>query len=511
MACAASWRKSHAQAYLEEPTGRAEPRPKPDAVPVAASQLPNTAPFQAPPKPTPKSVSRHIAVPSSDGEAVLPDTARPHLVQAPSALRSREQPAAAVAKQPTGVANEPVKPAKPAGDSASMRNEGGVRGGHPLAVSANTIQPVGVFHGEANPCTTLGGGSAVLDDQESRQVVKATEFPEENRDVLIDERRAVVEPAVDSGRKRRRFDEPCPANPTDDVVRASTRRKSSGDVPDEEVTFEHVDPTIAKRRPGERAYLPSLGEAPHRPRRIRASTGSVSTHSPLKGMFHAADGKRCTGRSVSAQSPLKSVFHDAEGKSCTGQRFSEDVLVAPSLLPANAQDRGRRYSSPGEGHGRRTVPSEKSASERQLGTCSQQTGAGTSGKAISERQEGTCSQRTEIHTSSDVAQACQPRPPKLVNSPPCQAAISSVKRKTEERLVDDIPVVAPPWMGRIGDCTSGQENPETPGHGEPSISAVAESNRKSPIRCQGSKGPGGEDEDAAMASKQGSYYTCCSY
>ena len=280
-----------------------------------------------------------------------------------------------------------------------------------------------------------------------------------------------------SERKRRRFDEPCLANPTDDVIRASPRRKSSGDGPDEATSLQ-AHPKLAKPQPGERASLPSLGFVPHRQRSMRASTGSVSTHTSFKSGFHTAD-----------------------GQSEVGPRFSEGI-PALSLQPANAQDGGRRHSSPRENNGRRTVPSDKARSERQSAAGSQQAEVRASGKASFERQSDSCSQQTGVCTSGDVTQAYQPTPPEVEAFPPRQTATASSVDHTPKFLVGDMPVVASPWMGRIKDRSSGQERPERPRHVAPSVSMVEESN-KSPIQCQGTKGTDGEDEDTAMASKYG--------
>lgn len=426
-----------------------------------ASQLPITAPSQAPPKPT-LEPTRHTTVPSNDGECSSSDTLRSHLEQAPSMVQSSGKLVRGVVKESAGTVKEPVEPVNLVGTSASMHTKAGGGGGdeHALGVSAHPEQRVGVYDGKPDPCTTQGASGAVSGGQESWHRAKAVGSPEERLAVPTDEGR-LEEPAVDSGHKRRRSEEPSTANAADDeAIPTSPRQRSSGGGGGSEgARSESADSTLAKRRPSERASWPSIGTIPHRPRKMRASTGSVSTHSPLGGVFLAT-----------------------EGKSGVGPISCEDVLEVPSLLPANAQVDGKRHSSSGEGSGGRTIPSQKAASELQSGACPEHTGAGTSG---------------------DVARAHQPRPPEVLTPPPRQTATSSVKSKPE-CLMDGLPVAAPPWMGRVGDCPSGQETPERPGHVEPSPSAVEE-RKKSPIRCQETKGPAGEVEDVAMAGMHGNY------
>ena len=279
IACTASWRQSHARACLADPTTKAGPHRNSDDAPVA-SQLPIMAPSETPPKPTLES-NRHLTVPS-DGKPVLPENLRLKLGQSHSIKRGGGQPAAGVTKEPVSVAKEPVKPVAAC---VNMYTEAGGRGEHSLAVSTKPTQGIDVSDGEPSPCTTQGVFFAVLSGQESRPFAKAEHLPDENKGVSIDDGRDVVEPAVGSERKRRRFDEPCLANPTDDVIRASPRRKSSGDGPDEATSLQ-AHPKLAKPQPGERASLPSLGFVPHRQRSMRASTGSVSTHTSFKSGFH---------------------------------------------------------------------------------------------------------------------------------------------------------------------------------------------------------------------------------
>ena len=364
-------------------------------------------------------------------------------------------------KDPAGTANESVEPANPPEASASMHTNagGGGEGEHALAVSAYTKQRVGVSESDPDPCTTEGDNGVVLGGHTSRHRMNAVDLPEERRAVSTGEGRAAVEPSVDSKRKRRRFDEPSTENVTDDeVVSVSPRRRSGGGGDGggpERARSEHPDSKLTKRRSSERASFPPLGAVPHRPRRMRASTGGVSTRSPLNGIFQAA-----------------------EGESAVGPRVCEDVLAAPLLLPANARDDRKRRSLPGESSGRRPIPSGTAASELKSGAFSQQTG---------------------VCTPSDAIQARQPRLPEVVTSPPREAAISSVKSKPE-CLLDGMPVAAPPWMGHVGDYPISQEKSERPRHVVPSVLTVKES-KQSLIRSRDTKGPGGDVKDAAMAGE----------
>lgn len=454
MACTASWRQSHAQAYLTGPTTNAEPHHKSDAVPVT-SQIQITTPSQAPPNPTPEP-ARHTTVLSHDGKVALSHTLRSQPEHSPSTIRSGGKLAGGTVKDPAGTAKESVEPANPLKASASMltKSGGGCGGEHAVAISAHSEKLVGVSESDPDPCITDGGSGTVLGGQASQNRVKAADVPEERRAVSTNEGRPAVGPSVDSGRKRRIFEEPSTANVSDgEAVSMLPHRKSGGGGGPEGTRSEHADAKLAKRRPSERASFSFLGAVPHRPRRMRASTGSVSTRSPLNGICRAV-----------------------EGKGSVGPRFCEVPLVEPSLLPANAQDDRKRRSSPGEGSGRRTIPSATAASVLQPGACFQQTG---------------------VCTPSDVTQAHQPRPPEVVSSPPRETTISSVKSKPES-LLDSMAVAAPPWMGHVGDFPSSQEKSERPRHAAPSVSTVEES-KQSLIRCQGAKESGGRVEDAAMA------------
>lgn len=341
-------------------------------------------------------------------------------------------------------------------------------------VGAKSIRSVGVSGSRPSHCKAQSGSNAVSDDPESRHRVEATGLQKEHRPVSTNrgdgedravstnEGRAEVEPSVGSGRKRRKLDESCRERDTDEVIPKLPRGRFGGGEPDKTGSV-HVDSILAKRSQGKRFSLPSFDVVSNLPRRMRASTRSVSTPAPLQDEFQAAD--------------------DQQG---VDLRLTEGVSAMP-LPPPNAQGGRRQHPSPGEESTKHAVPIGLAVSE----------------PAVSERRSAfTCSQHAEVcRTSGDAAQVHQPRRPEAVASPSRSASAPSVKSKPEG-LLDDTPRVARPLMGRMGGSTNGQEKPERPPHVVPSVSA-AEEIKKVPDRSNGAEGENAEDEDAAMAGKLG--------